>query len=57
MEYGSKGIDICREIDSIIEELEILLDKDMMDSIKRGDEEIKRGEVYTLEEFHNAVKE
>ena len=36
MKYGSKGIDICREIDSIIEELEILLDKDTVDSIKRG---------------------
>ena len=45
------------EMDAIIEELEILLDREMMDSIKRGDEEIKRGEVYTLEEFRNAVKE
>ena len=45
------------EMDAIIEELEILLDKDLMDSIKRGEDEIKRGEVYTLEEFRNAVKE
>ena len=49
--------DIREEMDAIIEELEILLDRDLMDSINRGEEEIKRGEVYTLEEFRNAVKE
>ena len=48
---------IREEMDAIIEELEILLDRDLMDSINRGEEEIKRGEVYTLEEFRNAVKE
>ena len=45
------------EMDSIIEELEIILDREMMESIKRGEEDIERGEVYTLEEFRYMVKE
>ena len=48
---------IRNEMDSLMEEIEILLDKELMESIKRGNQEIEKGEVYTLEEFKEMVKE
>ncbi len=45
------------EMDSLMEEIEILLDKELMESIKRGNQEIEKGDVYTLEEFRKMVKE
>lgn len=43
------------EMDSIMEELEILIDKELMHSIDRGIEEIKKGNLYTLEDFKKSV--
>ncbi len=48
---------IRNEMDSIMEELEILMDKELMDSMRRGKEDIKNGNIYTLEEFKKRVKE
>ncbi len=45
------------EMDSIIEELEILMDKELMESIKRGEENIEKGEIYSFDDFKKMVKE
>ncbi len=38
-------------LDSIIETLEIMADKELMESIRRSEEDIKAGRVRPLEEF------
>lgn len=39
------------EIDSVIETLEILMDKDLMEGIKKAEEDFKKGNVFTHEEI------
>ncbi len=38
-------------LDSIIETLEIMADKELMESIRRAEEDVKAGRVRPLEEF------
>ena len=45
------------EMNDLIEMLEILLDRELLDSIERGKEDIKEGRIYTLQEFKKMVKE
>ena len=44
----SKDLEI---LDSIIETLEIMLDEELVESIKKGLEDIKKGNVMDFEEF------
>jgi len=39
------------EMNDLIEMLEILLDRELLDSIERGKEDIKEGRIYTLQEL------
>mgnify|MGYP000527649690 CR=1 FL=1 len=39
------------EMSDLIEMLEILLDRELLDSIERGKEDIKEGRIYTLQEL------
>jgi len=45
------------EMDLLMEELEILIDSELMESISRGKDDIKKGNVYTLNELKSMVKE
>ena len=47
---------IREEIDDLIETLEVLTDKDLLEGIKEGLEEAKRGEGSPLEELLERVK-
>jgi uncharacterized protein YjgD (DUF1641 family) len=44
-------IEIRERIDSLIETLEIMSDEELMESIRRAEEDIKAGRVRPLEEF------
>jgi len=44
-------VEIRDKIDSIIETLEIMSDKELMESIRRSEEDIKKGKVRDFEEF------
>ena len=56
MEIAEKVSALRDDMDAILEELEILLDEDLMDSIERGKEDIKEGRTHSLEEFRKAVE-
>jgi len=50
-------IEIREKIDSLIETLEIMSDEELMESIRRAEEDIKAGRVRPLEEFLEELDE
>ncbi len=50
----ARGLEI---LDTIIETLEILSDKELMESIKRAEEDVRAGRVRSVEEFLAELEE
>ena len=48
---------IKEDIDAIQEELEILANRDFVDKIKEGLEDLKEGRIYGIEEFKKVIRE
>lgn len=44
------------DYDSLLETLDILSDRDLMDAIRQGQADAERGDVYSLEEVTNAMR-
>lgn len=44
------------DYDSLLETLDILSDRDLMDSVRQGQADAERGEVHSLEEVTNAMR-
>ena len=44
------------DYDSLLETLDILSDRDLMDAIRQGLADAERGDVYSLEEVTNAMR-
>lgn len=44
------------DYDSLLETLDILSDRDLMDSVRQGQADAARGEVHALEEVTNAMR-
>ena len=43
------------DVDSLVETLEILQDRELLESIRRGLEDVKAGRVYSLEELKSKL--
>ena len=56
IEIAEKVSALRDDMDAILEELEILLDSELMESIKKGDEDIEKGRTHSLDEFRRAVE-
>ena len=56
MEIAEKVSALRDDMDAILEELEILLDTELMESIGRGKKDIEEGKVHSLDEFKRAVE-
>jgi len=50
-------IEIREKIDSLIETLEIMSDDELMESIRRAEEDVRAGRVRPLEEFLEELDE
>lgn len=48
---------IKEDIDAIQEELEILANRNFVDKIKEGLEDLKEGRIYGIEEFKKVIRE
>ena len=44
-------VEIREKVDALIETLEILSDEELMESIRRAEEDVREGRVRALEEF------
>jgi len=49
-------IRIRKELDEIIETLEIMSDKETMEGIKKGLEDIEKGRIYELKDIEDILK-
>ena len=56
MEIAEKVSELRDDMDAILEELEILLDDELTESIERGKRDIKEGRTHSFEDFMKAVK-
>ncbi len=56
MEIAEKVSALRDDMDAILEELEILLDTELMESIERGKKDIEEGKMHSLDEFQRAVE-
>ncbi len=56
MEIAEKVSALRDDMDAILEELEILLDTELMESIERGKKDIEEGKMHSLDEFKRAVE-
>ena len=56
MDIAEKVSELRDDMDAILEELEILLDGDLTESIERGKKDIKEGRTHSFEEFKKAVE-
>ena len=56
MDIAEKVSELRDDMDAILEELEILLDGELTESIERGKRDIREGRTQSLEEFRKAVE-
>ena len=56
MEIAEKVSELRDDMDAILEELEILLDDELTESIERGKGDIKEGRTHSFDEFMKAVE-
>ena len=56
IEIAEKVSELRDDMDAILEELEILLDGDLTESIERGKKDIEKGRIHSFEEFRKAVE-
>ncbi len=55
-DIAEKVSELRDDMDAILEELEILLDGDLTESIERGKRDIRESRTHSFEEFRKAVE-